>query len=175
MQEAWLRLARVDSGTIDNLAGWLTSVVSRLCLDMIRARKVRLESLFAETLPESVAPDGDVEPEDDVLLAESIGSALAVVLDSLDPAERLAFVLHDMFSVPFRGIAELIGRSTAATKMLASRARRKVHGTRPPQTAGPGQREAVIAFLAAARAGEFMGLLRVLDPDVTLYGHLDAA
>ena len=130
VQEAWLRLARQDAAAIDNLAGWLTTVVGRVCIDMLRSRKARPEAVYDEDrLPELVVTeDNDAAPEDDVLLADSVGLALLVVLDTLGPAERLAFVLHDTFAVPFEEIGQIIGRSTDATKMLASRARRKVQG-----------------------------------------------
>ncbi|MFF7575550.1 sigma-70 family RNA polymerase sigma factor [Streptomyces sp. NBC_01707] len=167
VQEAWLRLARQDTAAIDNLAGWLTTVVGRICIDVLRSRKSRPEASYDDRLPELVVTEDDGgAPEDDALLAESVGLALLVVLDTLRPTERLAFVLHDMFAVPFEEIGRIIGRSTDATKMLASRARRKVQDT--PRTAEDRQqRRAVVdAFLAAARSGDFQGLLRILDPDV---------
>ncbi|SCX93902.1 RNA polymerase sigma-70 factor, ECF subfamily [Streptomyces sp. 136MFCol5.1] len=167
VQEAWLRLARQDTAAIDNLAGWLTTVVGRICIDVLRSRKSRPEASYDDRLPELVVTEDDGgAPEDDALLSESVGLALLVVLDTLRPTERLAFVLHDMFAVPFEEIGRIIGRSTDATKMLASRARRKVQDT--PRTAEDRQqRRAVVdAFLAAARSGDFQGLLRILDPDV---------
>ena len=168
VQEAWLRLARQDAGAIDNLSGWLTTVVGRVCIDALRARKARPEASYDDRLPELVvAEDPGAAPEDDALLAESVGLALLVVLDTLRPSERLAFVLHDMFAVPFDEIGEIVGRSTDATKMLASRARRKVQGTHRTGAERQQQRVVVDAFLAAARGGDFEGLLRVLDPDVT--------
>ncbi|MFG1811339.1 sigma-70 family RNA polymerase sigma factor [Streptomyces sp. NPDC049040] len=168
VQEAWLRLARQDAAAIDNLAGWLTTVVGRVCLDVLRARRTRPEAPYDDRLPEFVvAEDSGSAPEDDAVLAESVGLALLVVLDSLRPAERLAFVLHDMFAVPFAEIGRIIGRSTDATKMLASRARRKVQETHRPSDEPARRRAVVDAFLAAARGGDFEGLLRVLDPDVT--------
>jgi RNA polymerase sigma factor (sigma-70 family) len=168
VQEAWLRLARQDAAAIDNLAGWLTTVVGRVCIDMLRSRKARPEVSYEDRLPEFVVTeDGGGAPEEDSLLAESVGLALLVVLDTLGPAERLAFVLHDMFAVPFVEIGQIIGRSTDASKMLASRARRKVQGTHRPTEERQQQRAVVDAFLAAARSGDFDGLLRVLDPDVT--------
>ena len=171
VQEAWLRLARQDAGTIDNLAGWLTTVVGRVCIDVLRSRKIRPEASYDDHLPELVViEDGGAAPEDDAVLAESVGLALLVVLDTLRPTERLAFVLHDMFAVPFEEIGQIIGRSTDATKMLASRARRKVQDTRRPPDE-PQQRAVVEAFLAAARSGDFEGLLRVLDPDVIWHSH----
>ncbi|MFC5265802.1 sigma-70 family RNA polymerase sigma factor [Kribbella qitaiheensis] len=172
VQEAWLRLARQDPAAIDNLAGWLTTVVGRVCIDVLRSRKAKPEASYDDRLPELVVTEeADGAPEDDALLAESVGLALLVVLDTLRPSERLAFVLHDMFAVPFEDIGQIIGRSTDATKMLASRARRKVQGT-PHSTDEPQQQRAVVdAFLAAARRGDFEGLLRVLDPDVTWRTH----
>ncbi|WP_327420797.1 sigma-70 family RNA polymerase sigma factor [Streptomyces sp. NBC_01527] len=167
VQEAWLRLARQDTAAIDNLAGWLTTVVGRICIDVLRSRKSRPEASYDDRLPELVVTEDDGgAPEDDALLAESVGLALLVVLDTLRPTERLAFVLHDMFAVPFEEIGRIIGRSTDATKMLASRARRKVQDT-PRSAEDRQQRRAVVdAFLAAARSGDFQGLLRILDPDV---------
>lgn len=172
VQEAWLRLARQHAAAIDNLAGWLTTVVSWVCIDMLRSRKARPEVSYEDWLPELVVTeDNDRAPEEQALLADSVGLALLVVLNTLRPAERLAFVLHDMFSVPFEEIGQILGRSTDATKMLASRARRKVEGTHRA-TDEPWQRRAVVdAFLAAAREGDFEGLLRVLDPDVISRTH----
>jgi RNA polymerase sigma factor (sigma-70 family) len=167
VQEAWLRLARRDAAAIDNLAGWLTTVVGRVCIDVLRARKARPEAPY-DALPELVVTeDSGGPPEDEALLADSVGLALLVVLDTLGPAERLAFVLHDMFAVPFEEIGQIIGRSTDATKMLASRARRKVQDTPRATEERQQQRAVVDAFIAAARSGDFEGLLRVLDPDVT--------
>jgi RNA polymerase sigma-70 factor (ECF subfamily) len=172
VQEAWLRLARQDPAAIDNLAGWLTTVVGRVCIDVLRSRKARPEASYDNRLPELVVTEeADGAPEDDALLAESVGLALLVVLDTLRPSERLAFVLHDMFAVPFEEIGQIIGRSTDATKMLASRARRKVQGTQRSTDEPQQQRAVVDAFLAAARSGDFAGLLRVLDPDVTWRTH----
>ena len=171
VQEAWLRLARQDAATIDNLAGWLTTVVGRVCIDMLRSRKARPETPYDDQLPDLVVTEDNDGPEDDALLAESVGLALLVVLDTLQPAERLAFVLHDMFAVPFDEIGQIIGRSTDATKMLASRARRKVQGTHRPTHELRQQREVVDAFIAAGRDGDFEGLLRVLDPEVTWRAH----
>ncbi len=168
VQEAWLRLARHDAAAIDNLGGWLTTVVGRVCIDVLRSRNARSEASYDERLPELVVTeDGGGAPEDEALLAESVGLALLVVLDTLRPAERLAFVLHDMFAVPFEEIGQIIGRSADAAKMLASRARRKVQDTPRPTDERQQQRAVVDAFLAAARSGDFDGLLRVLDPDVT--------
>ena len=168
VQEAWLRLARHDAAAIDNLGGWLTTVVGRVCIDVLRSRNARSEASYDERLPELVVTeDGGGAPEDEALLAESVGLALLVVLDTLRPAERLAFVLHDMFAMPFEEIGQIIGRSADAAKMLASRARRKVQDTPRPTDERQQQRAVVDAFLAAARSGDFEGLLRVLDPDVT--------
>jgi RNA polymerase sigma factor (sigma-70 family) len=163
VQEAWLRLSRQDAATIDNLAGWLTTVVGRISLDVLRARKSRPEAPYDEIV---VTVDDGASPDEDAELADSVGLALLVVLESLGPSERLAFVLHDLFAVPFEEIARILGKSTAAAKMLASRARRKVRTPSPP--AGSLQREVVQAFLTAARDGDFEQLLRVLDPDVRL-------
>jgi RNA polymerase sigma factor (sigma-70 family) len=171
VQEAWLRLARQDAAAIDNLAGWLTTVVGRVCIDMLRSRKAKAEVSYEDRLPDFVVTDDDGSPEDQALLADSVGLALLVVLDTLRPAERLAFVLHDMFSVPFEDIGQIIGRSADASKMLASRARRKVQGTHHATDALRQQRAVVDAFLAAARDGDFEGLLRVLDPNVTALTH----
>ena len=169
VQEAWLRLARQDTGAIENLSGWLTTVVGRVCIDMLRSRKARPEASYDERLPDFVVTEDDDEaPEGSAVLAESVGLALLVVLESLRPDERLAFVLHDMFAVPFAEIGEIIGKSTDATKMLASRARRKVQGTPRPTDGRQQQRDVVDAFLAAARDGDFEALLRVLDPNVTV-------
>ncbi|GHB72884.1 DNA-directed RNA polymerase sigma-70 factor [Streptomyces viridiviolaceus] len=169
VQEAWLRLSRQDTATIDNLAGWLTTVVGRISLDALRSRRARLEASYDDRLPELVVllDDGSA-PEDDAVLADSVGLALLVVLDSLGPGERLAFVLHDLFAVPFDEIGKILGRSTAAAKMLASRARRKVRATERPAGVERKQHEVVQAFLAAARRGDFQELLRVLDPEVKL-------
>ncbi|CAL9502852.1 putative ECF RNA polymerase sigma factor SigI [Nocardiopsis dassonvillei] len=167
VQEAWIRLARQDAAVIDNLAGWLTTVVGRVCLDVLRSRKTRAALSYEDRLPELVvAVDTEAAPEDDAVLAESVGLALLVVLDTLTPTERLAFVLHDMFAVPFAEIGGIIGRSTDATKMLTSRARRKVRGASLPEEEPRRQRAVVDAFLAAARNGDFEGLVRVLDPKV---------
>ncbi|TQF04450.1 sigma-70 family RNA polymerase sigma factor [Kitasatospora acidiphila] len=170
VQEAWLRLSRQNAGTIDNLAGWLTTVVGRISLDVLRSRRTRPETAYDGQLTEYlVVPiDDGPAPEEDALLADSVGLALLVVLQSLGPSERLAFVLHDLFAVPFDEIGTILGKSTAAAKMLASRARKKVRGSERPTTVTRAQREVVEAFLAAARDGDFEGLLRVLDPEVKL-------
>ncbi|SFD69732.1 sigma-70 family RNA polymerase sigma factor [Streptomyces aidingensis] len=168
VQEAWIRLSRQDAAAIDNLAGWLTTVVGRVCMDALRSRRTRPELSYEDRLPELVVSvDGGVAPEDEAMLSESVGLALLVILDTLTPTERLAFVLHDMFAVPFAEIGEIIGRSTDAAKMLASRARRKVQGTPLPEEEPQRQRAVVDAFLAAARNGDFEGLVRLLDPQVT--------
>ncbi|WP_405604693.1 sigma-70 family RNA polymerase sigma factor [Streptomyces sp. NBC_01410] len=170
VQEAWLRLHRSDPDTVENLSGWLTTVVGRVCLDMLRSRTSRREDLLDEPPSMSVTDHrGVVDPEQEVLLADSVGLALLVVLDTLDPAERLAFVLHDMFALPFDEIAPIVDRTPAAARQLASRARRRVRGAaRAPEPDVSRQREIVDAFLAAARGGEFDALLTVLDPDVVL-------
>ncbi|MGW7087084.1 sigma-70 family RNA polymerase sigma factor [Streptomyces sp. NPDC054871] len=169
VQEAWLRLSRQDASTIHNLSGWLTTVAGRISLDVLRSRQVRPEASYDDSLPELVVTlDDGPAPEEDAVLADSVGLALLVVLESLRPSERLAFVLHDLFAVPFEEIGQILGKSTAATKMLASRARRKVQTIERPTGAGREQREVVQAFLAAARGGDFEELLRVLDPEVKL-------
>jgi RNA polymerase sigma factor (sigma-70 family) len=172
VQEAWLRLSRSDTSGVQNLAGWLTTVVARVSLDMLRSRKAKaeqsLEEETAETVAVNTAPNaGGSDPEQEAILAESVGLALLVVLDTLAPAERLAFVLHDMFAVPFDEIAAIVGRSEDATRQLASRARRRVQGADKVRGADvSAQRKVVDAFVAALRAGDFEGLIAVLDPDV---------
>jgi RNA polymerase sigma factor (sigma-70 family) len=171
VQDAWLRLGRTDPDDIDNLGGWLTTVVSRLCLDQLRSRKSRREDSTEERFPDALVTEIDaaVDPEHQALLTDSVGLALMVVLDELGPAERLAFVLHDVFGLSFAEIALIVERSTDATKMLASRARRRVQDARrTPDPDLAQQRVAVDAFQAAARAGDFEALLQVLDPDVVL-------
>jgi RNA polymerase sigma factor (sigma-70 family) len=170
VQEAWLRLSRADATDIDNLGGWLTTVVARVCLDMLRSRQTRREEPFTPDAPEPVATGtSGSTPEQEALLADSVGLALLVVLDRLSPAERLSFVLHDMFSVPFEEIAPIVGRSEEATRQLASRARRRVRGgAAAPDPDLVRQREVVDAFLAALRGGDFEGLLAVLDPDLVV-------
>jgi RNA polymerase sigma factor (sigma-70 family) len=165
VQEAWLRLSRQDAAAIHNLDGWLTTVVGRIGLDVLRSRKSRPESPYDEVV---VTADEEPAADEDVALADSVGLALLVVLESLGPGERVAFVLHDLFAVPFDEIGHILGKSAGATKMLASRARRKVREAARPASAGREQRKVVDAFLAAARDGDFEGLLRVLDPDVQL-------
>ncbi len=170
VQEAWLRLNRADTSEVENLAGWLTTVVARVSLDMLRVRKSRREEAMGEVLPEAVERDGEgTSPEYDAVMADAVGPALLVVLDTLAPAERLAFVLHDLFGVPFDEIAVILGRSSDAARQLASRARRRVRGTSPTQEADlERQREVVNAFLRASRGGDFDALLTVLDPDVVV-------
>jgi RNA polymerase sigma-70 factor, ECF subfamily len=170
IQETWLRLNRSDLQTIDNLGGWLTTVIARVCLDMLRSRKLRGEEPFHARVPDPiVSQEHALDPEHEALLADSIGLALVVVLETLPPAERLAFVLHDMFDVPFEEIAPIVGRSEAAARQLASRARRRVRGATPmPDVDLSRQREVVEAFLAAAHKNDFDALLAVLDPDVVL-------
>jgi RNA polymerase sigma-70 factor (ECF subfamily) len=167
VQEAWLRLNRTDSSSIQNLGGWLTTVVARVCLDMLQARR---EEPVGIHLPESAANDSSgIDPEQEALLADSIGPALLVILHTLPPAERLAFVLHDIFAVPFGDIASVVGRSPTAARQLASRARRRVRGVAPVLGTEPRlQRSIVDAFLTAARDGDFEALLRALDPDVVV-------
>ncbi|HYX88601.1 MAG TPA: RNA polymerase sigma factor SigJ [Gaiellaceae bacterium] len=167
VQEAWLRLNRSEAERIDNLAAWLTTVVGRVSLDLLRARRSRREEQFG-WLPEPIiTADDHADPEQEAMLADSVGLALLVVLETLTPAERLAFVLHDMFVVPFEDIAPIVGRTPAATRQLASRARRRVQGQAPrPDADLAKQRKVVDAFLAASRAGDFEGLIAVLDPDV---------
>jgi len=175
VQEAWLRLSRADAAGIDNLGGWLTTVVARLCLDMLRSRQSRREEPFTQDAPEPVATGTrGSSPEQEALLADSVGLALLVVLDRLTPAERLAFVLHDMFVVPFEEIAPIVGRSAEAARQLASRARRRVRGGAAPDGDLVRQREVVEAFIAALRGGDFEGLLAVLDPDLVVRADMAA-
>ena len=168
VQEAWLRLNRNGNESIDNVGGWLTTVVGRVCIDMLRARQARREDSVGTWLPEPVVnPQGLDDPEHQTLLADSVGMALLVVLEALTPVERLAFVLHDMFAVPFEEIAPIIDRTPAAARQLASRARRRVRGSASvPDTDLATQRKVVDAFLAAARGGDFDALVAVLHPDV---------
>jgi RNA polymerase sigma factor (sigma-70 family) len=170
VQETWIRLSRTDPGDIENLRAWLTTVVARVCLNVLRARRTRpetpLEAHVADPIVRSAG--GGVDPEHEAVLGDSLGLALLAVLDTLNPAERVAFVLHDVFGVPFDGIARIVGRSPAATRQLASRARRRVRGAPIPDTGLDGQWAVVDAFLAASRDGDFERLLAVLDPDVLL-------
>jgi RNA polymerase sigma factor (sigma-70 family) len=171
VQDTWLRLSRAGAGEVDNLGGWLTTVVARVCLNMLRTRKLRREESLDVRVPDAVvSPDGELQPEEEALLADSVGLALLVVLDTLAPAERLAFVLHDMFDLPFEEIAPMVGRTPAAARQLASRARRRVKGADVPAP-DPDlarQRQVVDAFFLAARGGDFDALVAVLDPDVVL-------
>ena len=169
VQEVWLRLSRADAGSVDNLGGWLTTLVARECLDLLRARTSRREEPLGVHLPEPIISGQDgVDPEQQALLADGVGLALLVVLDTLAPAERLAFVLHDMFAVPFEQIGSILGRSPNAAKQLASRARRRVQGAAASDTDPTRQRAVVDAFLAASRNGDFDALLALLDPGVVL-------
>jgi RNA polymerase sigma-70 factor, ECF subfamily len=170
VQEAWLRLSRSDADAIENLGGWLTTVVSRVCLDMLRSRTSRKEeALDAQVTGPVVPSNGRRDPEQETLLADSVGAALLIVLDRLDPAERLAFVLHDMFAVSFDEIASILGRSPEAARQLASRARRRVQGAPAVSKASlTEQRRIVDAFLDAVRRGDFEGLVAVLDPDIVV-------
>jgi RNA polymerase sigma factor (sigma-70 family) len=194
VQEAWLRLSRSDASSIGNLAGWLTTVVARVSVDMLRARRSRAEEPVGARLPDPIISREDTvgpepaaptfepvaidarkggNPEQDAIMADSISLALLVVLETLAPSERLAFVLHDMFDVPFDEIAPIMGKTPAAARQLASRARRRVHGaSTPPDADISAQREVVAAFLAAARSGDFDALLRMLDPDVVVRADL---
>jgi RNA polymerase sigma-70 factor (ECF subfamily) len=168
VQDAWLRVGRADAATVDNLGGWLTTIVARLCLDRLRARRSRPEHPAGMQPPEPTVAD-PTGPEDEAVLADSVGAALLVVLDRLSPAERVAFVLHDVFAVPFDEIGTIVGRSPDATRQLASRARRRVQGATATGAVDLVHRRAVVeAFLAAARAGDFGGLLAILDPEVVL-------
>ncbi len=169
VQEAWVRLSRTDTSAVENLQAWLTTVVGRLCLNMLRARTTRRESSLETHLPDPVvSPEDGVDPEQEALLGDSVGLAMLVVLEALTPAERVAFVLHDVFAVPFEDIAPIVGRTPTATRQLASRARRRVQGAPEPDVDLDGQWAVVDAFLAAAREGDFERLVAVLDPDVVL-------
>jgi len=184
VQETWLRLTRTDTATVENLGGWLTTVVARVCLDMLRARKSRREEAIDARVTETSVVRG-ADPEGEAVLADSVGVALLVVLDALTPAERVAFVLHDLFGLPFDQIGAIVGRSAAAAKQLASRARRRVRGSPvPSETDRARQRALVEAFLRAANTGDLEGLLAVLDPDAVMridgaarkaFGAVDAA
>src|SRR5712692_6391823 len=170
VQEAWLRLSRSGTSGVENLTGWLTTVVARVCLDMLRSRQARREEPLDAHEPEStVDGEGGIDPEHEAVLADSVGLALLVVLATLSPVERVAFVLHDMFDLPFDEIAPIVGRSPAAARQLASRARRRVQGAATvPEADRTRQREVVDAFLAASRGGDLAALLAVLDPGVVL-------
>jgi RNA polymerase sigma factor (sigma-70 family) len=170
VQETWIRLSRIDADEVENLGGWLTTVVARVCLNMLRSRRSRREEPMGPHIPEPIVdPVAGVDPEHEALLADSVGLALLVVLETLAPAERLAFVLHDMFAVPFDEIAAIVDRSPEAARQLASRARRRVRGSAPVGDADLDEQRAVVdAFLAAAREGDFGALLAILDPDVVL-------
>lgn len=170
VQEAWLRFSRSDTSGVENLGGWLTTIVSRVCLDMLRSRRSRREEPHGADLPEPTADrEGPGDPEHQAVMADSVALALLVVLDTLTPSERLAFVLHDLFGMPFDEIAPIVGRSPAATRQLASRGRRRVRGATTASEADPARRRAIVdAFLAASRGGDLDALLAVLDPDVVL-------
>jgi RNA polymerase sigma factor (sigma-70 family) len=181
VQDAWLRVSRADAAEVENLDGWLTTIVARVCLNLLRSRNRRREDSLDVSLEASgghlpdpvVTPDGALRPEDEVLLADSVGLALQVVLDTLTPAERLAFVLHDLFEVPFEEIGPMVGRTPVAARQLASRARRRVKGVEvAPLDDLPSQRRVVDAFFAAAHGGDFDALLALLDPEVILRGDL---
>jgi RNA polymerase sigma factor (sigma-70 family) len=176
VQEAWIRLSRSDSGAVENLGGWLTTVVARIALDMLRSRTSRREEPVSD-VPAAFNGGGTVEtqPEEAIMIADSLGPAMLVILETLSPAERIAFVLHDMFAVPFDEIAPIVGRSPAATRQLASRARHRVQGAEPAATDDPSRaRRTVEAFLRASRDGDFGALLALLDPDVVLTADADA-
>ncbi|RPF19664.1 sigma-70 family RNA polymerase sigma factor [Myceligenerans xiligouense] len=172
VQEAWLRLAAAGSGEIRNLGGWLTTVVGRVCLDELRSRRSKRERALPEVAGDVPAPPDAADPEAAALLADSVGLALLVILETLDPAERLAFVLHDLFGVPFDQLAGIVDRSPAAARQLASRARRRVRGNpEPPSGEIAARRGVAEAFAAAAREGDFEALVTLLDPDITLRTH----
>jgi RNA polymerase sigma factor (sigma-70 family) len=167
VQEAWIRLSRTDTSEVEDLRAWLTTVIGRVCLNMLRSRRTRREASLETHLPDPIlSPEAGVDPEQEALLGDSIGLAMLVVLDSLAPAERVAFVLHDVFGVPFDEIAPIVGRTPTAARQLASRARRRVQGAPVPDVDLDGQWAVVDAFLAAARDGDFERLLAVLDPEV---------
>jgi len=170
VQESWFRLSRSGAENVENLGGWLTTVVSRVCLDMLRSRKLRGEETLDAPLPEALGSrESGIDPEHEVVLADSVGLAMLVVLDTLAPAERIAFVLHDLFAVPFDQIAAILGRSTVATRQLASRARRRVQGRgSSPASGQTRQQEIVNAFLSASRNGDFAALLTLLAPDAVV-------
>jgi RNA polymerase sigma factor (sigma-70 family) len=169
VQEAWIRLARTDTSDVDNLRAWLTTVVGRVCLNVLRSRRMHRETSLEPHLPDPIlSPESGIDPEQEALLGDSVGLALLVVLDSLMPAERVAFVLHDVFAVPYDEIAPIVGRSSTAARQLASRARRRVQGAPVPDVDLDGQWAVADAFHAAARSGDFERLLAVLDPEVVL-------
>jgi RNA polymerase sigma factor (sigma-70 family) len=169
VQEAWMRLSRSDASQVDNLRAWLTTVVGRVCLNMLRSRRTRREASLETHVPDPLlSPEDGLDPEQEALLGDSVGLAMLVVLDTLTPAERVAFVLHDVFAVPFDEVAPIVGRTPAAARQLASRARRRVQGAPVPDADLDRQWAVVDAFLAAARAGDFERLLAVLDPDVVV-------
>jgi RNA polymerase sigma factor (sigma-70 family) len=169
VQESWIRLARIDASAVENLCGWLTTVVARVCLDMLRTRTSRREDSLETHVPDPVVSRADADPESGAMLADSVGLALLVVLETLEPAERLAFVLHDVFGMTFDEIAPIVDRSVAAARQLASRARRRVQGQAPASDADLRQQRRVVdAFLAAAQEGDFERLVAVLDPEIVL-------
>ncbi len=171
VQDAWIRLSRSDADAIEDLRAWLTTVVARICLNLLRSRSTRRESPLDTHLPDPIIDtDRGIDPAHQALIGDSVGLALLVVLDTLTPAERVAFVLHDVFAVPFEQIAPIVDRTPSATRQLASRARRRVHGAPVPDADLAGQWEVADAFLAAARAGDFERLLSILDPDVVVRG-----
>jgi len=174
VQEAWLRLGRTEPAGIENIGGWLTTVTARICLDMLRSRRLKREAPLELTIPDFIVSREET-PENEAVLADSVGLALLVVLDTLTPAERLALVLHDMFALSFEEIAPIIGRSSTAARQLASRARRRVQGAAMPDTNLARQREVVDAFVAAAHGGDFGALIAVLDPEVVLRADRDPA
>jgi len=169
VQESWIRFARIDASDVENLRGWLTTVVARVCLDMLRSRTSRREDSLETHVPDPVISSADANPESDAMLADSVGLALLVVLETLEPAERLAFVLHDVFGMTFDEIAPIVDRSVVAARQLASRARRRVQGQAPASDADLRQQRRVVdAFLAAAQEGDFERLVAVLDPEIVL-------
>jgi RNA polymerase sigma-70 factor (ECF subfamily) len=173
VQDTWVRASRAETSEVENLGGWLTTITARVCLNMLRSRKVRREESLEVHLPDPVvSPVGELQPEEEALLADSVGLALQVVLDALAPAERLAFVLHDMFELPFEEIAPMVGRSPVAARQLASRARRRVRGAEIPDPDLARQRAVVDAFLLAARGGDFDALVALLHPDAVLRADL---
>jgi RNA polymerase sigma-70 factor (ECF subfamily) len=168
VQETWLRITRADTGAVDNLGGWLTTVITHVCLDMLRARRTRENAAPGIGAEGTGAPPGPTDPEREALLADAVGSAMMIVLDTLNPAERVAFVLHDLFAFSFEDVGAIVGRSAVATRQLASRARRRVQGAGEKDGELPSQREVAQAFMAASRDGNLEAVLAVLDPDVVL-------